>query len=211
MVRAKLSKHVAVLAIIVALAAVQNLRAHQATWTTLSPKDEGFSIEVPGKASPTQKPGYYVYTADDWAFFVQVRPISEAVREFVGARDRGPIRQYLDTIHKGFLKRATERSSSDADFAGYPSIRFSAEGESDQKELFQGKYWLVVTEEHHYTLMAIGPRGSSSTLADRFMESFRLLKTAASTTKAPPPATSPLAAKLTSLMLAVAVLIIKKS
>jgi hypothetical protein len=205
-----LQKHVGVLAIILAITATPNLRAHQTTWTTLSPKDEGFSIEVPGKASPTQKPGYYVYTADEWAFFVQVSPVTEAVREFVGASDRGPIKQYLDTIHKGFLKKATERSSSDADFAGYPSIRFSADGESDQKELFEGKYWLVVTEEHQYTLMAIGPRGSSSTTADRFLGSFRLLKPAAPRTPAPSSGRSPLAAKLIAPMLAVAVFTIEE-
>jgi hypothetical protein len=205
-----LPKHIAGLAIILALTAAPSLRARQTTWTLLSPKDEGFSIEVPGRASPTQKPGYYVYSADEWAFFVQVSPVSEAVREFVGASDRGPIKQYLDTIHKGFLKKATERSSSDADFAGYPSIRFSADGESDQKELFEGRYWLVVTEEHQYTLMAIGPRGSSSTNADRFLGSFRLLKTAAPRSGAPSPARSPLAAKLIPPLLAVAVLTIEE-
>ena len=191
------------LALVMAVTAAAHTAAAQTPWTTLSPKSEGFSIEVPGTASPTQKPGYYVYNADEWAFFVQVSPVSEAVRDFVGASDRGPIKQYLETIHKGFLKKATERESSDADFSGYPSIRFSADGQTDDKLSFEGKYWLVVTDEHLYMLMAIGPKGTPSANADRFLGSFKLEKTAPLRAPASGPAKSPLAAKLTAPMLAV--------
>jgi hypothetical protein len=191
------------LAVVLAVASAAHSAAAQTTWTMLSPKGEGFSVEVPGKPSPDSKPGYYIYNADDWAYFVRLSPVSDAVREFVGASDRGPIKQYLDTIHKGFLKTATERTSSDADFSGYPSIRFSADGQTDDKQSFEGKYWLVVTEEHLYTLMALGPKGSSSANAERFLGSFKLEKSAPPRTPASTAAKSPLAAKLTTPMLAV--------
>jgi hypothetical protein len=187
---------------ILALATAQ-LVAAQTIWTTLSPKGEGFSIEIPGTPSPNSKPGYYIYNADEWAYFVRLSPISDTVREFVSAGERGPLKQYLDTIHKGFLKTATERTSSDADFAGYPSLRFSAEGQTDDKQAFEGRYWLVVTEEHLYTLMALGPKGSSSANADRFLASFKLDKSAPPRTPASTAAKSPLAAKLTAPILAV--------
>ena len=77
------------IASVFALATAQ-IVAVQATWTTLSPKGEGFSIEVPGTPSPNSKPGYYIYNADEWAYFVRLSPISGTVREFVSAGDRGP-------------------------------------------------------------------------------------------------------------------------
>ena len=191
------------LALVMTVTAAAHTAAAQTTWSSLSPKGEGFSIEVPGTPSANSKEGYYIYNADDWAYFVRLSPVSDAVREFVGASDRGPIKQYLDTIHKGFLKTATERTSSDADFAGYPSIRFTADGQTEDKQAFEGKYWLVVTEEHLYTLMALGPKGSSTANADRFLGSFKLEKTAPLRAPASGPGKNPLAAKLTAPMLAV--------
>ena len=206
----RLVKKARLLAIVTAVVASTDLRAAQIAWSMLSPKGEGFSVEVPGPANPSSKPGYYVYNADPWAFFVRVTTVSDAVRESVGATDRGPIRQYLESIHKGMVRDKTERSRSDADFAGYPSLRFDADGETEQKEAFQGKYWLLVTEEHHYTILAIGPKGASSADADRFLGSFRLLKAAAPRGSGPSPAKSPLAEKLTAPALAAAVLTVEE-
>ncbi len=185
--------------------------AARTTWTTLAPKGEGFSIEVPGQPEPASKPGKYVYAADEWAFFVKVDSVTDTVREFVVAEEHGPIRQYLDTIRKGLAKGATERSSSRADFEGYPSLRFSAEGQTDGAQPFEGKYWLLVTDEHFYLLMALGPKGTSNTNADRFLGSFHLVKPRAASAGRKTPAvtspTAPLAEKLSAPMLAVALLI----
>jgi hypothetical protein len=203
---ARLLKNTGVLTFIVGLALADGAGAAQTTWSVLAPSGARFSIEVPGTAKPDQKPGHFVYNADEWAYFVTINPVSDAVREFVGAADRVPIRQFLERLHQSFLKTATERTLSEADFAGYPSVRFSADGETDDKQAFQGQYWLVVTEEHLYMLMAIGPKGSSSAGAERFLGSFRLDKARES----PPVNTSSkgmLATVLEPPMLAVALLI----
>ena len=144
-------------------------------WTRLAPQGEGFSIDMPGTPTANSKPGGYVYEADDGAFFVTIRPVSDILRDSVTAADRALITQYLDNIHKGMVRDKTERSSSTADFSGYPSVRFSADGESDDKQVFQATYWFIVTELHEYMLMAIGPRGAPTATADRFMKSFRLV------------------------------------
>jgi hypothetical protein len=167
---------------------------------------------MPGAPAPISKPGHYVYGADGWSFFVNVDPVTDTVREFVVAEDRGPVRQYLETIRQGMLSRPS-RTASDADFEGYPSLRFSADAETEDKQQVEGKYWLLVTDQHFYILLAIGPKGTSNANADRFLESFRLVKTtttvdsAGTTATAATPSKGPLAAKLTAPMLAVALLI----
>jgi hypothetical protein len=202
---ARLVRNTAVLTLIVGLCLADRARAAQTTWAVLAPAGAGFSIEVPGTASPNQKPDHFVYNAEEWAYFVTINPISDAVREFVSSNERVPIRQFLETMHQSFLKRATERNMSDADFAGYPSVRFSADGETDEKLAFHGEYWLVLTEEHLYTLMALGPKGSSTANADRFLGSFRLDK--AATPRPVTSSTGTLATLLQPPMLAVALLI----
>jgi hypothetical protein len=205
----RMLKHTGILAIVIGLAVGGRVRAAQTNWSTLAPAGAGFSIEMPGTADANQKPDHFVSNAGDWAFFVTVSANSDALKELVGAADRTPIKQYLETIHKSFLRRAKERTSSDADFNGYPSIRFSADGETDDKQAFQGKYWLVVTEEHTYMLMAIGPKGPSNADADRFLDSFRLVTTAPASANSPVSTAvkGGLAAKLQAPMLAVAIAI----
>ena len=181
--------------------------AGQIAWSAFSPAGEGFSVDAPGPADPSSKPGYYVFNADQWAFFIRVAPVSDAVSEFVKASDRRPIRQYLESIYGGMIKDKTQRSRSDADFAGYPSIRFDADGVSDRKETFQGKYWLLVTEQHHYTILLVGPAGTPTVHADRFLSSFKLLKGRGPMTSGA--AKRPLA-NLTAAMVSVAALTVEE-
>jgi hypothetical protein len=113
--------------------------ATETTWTTLAPEGEGFSIDVPGNPEPEWKPGHYRYAVDGWHFLVQVDSVPDTVREAVVSADRGQIRQALDTIRQGLLTSQTVRTSSGADFDGYPSLRFSTEGETDDKQPIEGK------------------------------------------------------------------------
>ena len=192
-----------VLVFAVGLSVATSARVEQTAWTTLAPAGRGFSIQVPGEPSSSSKPDRFVYEADEWAYFVTINPVTDAVRELVVAENQQPIRQYLERIHDSFLRRAKETSRSDADFPGYPSIRFSADIETEDKQRFQGRYWLVVTGEHDYILMAIGTPGVSDASAERFLGSFRLDKAAG-------PRTAPtwsLASTLKMPMLAVALMI----
>ncbi len=184
----------------------------QAQWTTFRSELEGFSIDTPGASQPTDKPGHYVYAAGDWSLFVQVDPVSPAVRELVEHRERDAIGQFLARIGNGLVQggKATLVASSTEDFAGYPSLLIYLEGQAEDMT-FEGIDRLVLTEEHLYMLVTVGRKGSSRSDAERFLDSFHLTATAAAppADRLPPaaPTLDPIIERLSAPMLAVARLI----
>jgi hypothetical protein len=131
-------------------------------------------------------------------------------------REREATRQFLAKVGNGLVQggNATQVATSTEDFAGYPSLLMYIEGKADNLE-FEGINRLVLTEEHLYMLVTVGPKGSSRSDAERFLDSFHLTRSAPAppATRAPataPPAAppvDPIVAKLTVPMLAVARLI----
>jgi hypothetical protein len=196
---------------VVPLVAATPTRA-QTRWSTFAPAGEGFSIEVPGEPVPMGEPGHYVYGVNDWSFIIKVDPVSPTIRELVEARQREPLAWFLDRIGRGLTNhgKATVVSSSSADFEGYPSLLISLE---DQGEglVVEGIDRLVLTEEHLYMLITVGRKGSPRADAERFLGSFRLVKTASAPTASRPSAepalTNPLVAKMAGPMLIVTRLI----
>ena len=67
---------------------------------------------------------------------------------------------------------STRGGSSSGDIDGYPSLRFSLE----TAELAATNL-LVVTGEHLYLVMTVGPKGSSNDDAQRFVRSFHVVTT----------------------------------
>ena len=207
---------VALLAALCSAIAVVAPCTAQTQWTTFHSEGEGFSIDTPGESRPTDKPGHYVYGAGDWSLFVTVDPINQAVRELVENHEREATRQFLARVGNGLVRggNATQVATSTEDFAGYPSLLMYIEGKADNLE-FEGINRLVLTEEHLYILVTVGPKGSSRSDAERFLDSFHLTRSAPAppATRAPasaPPAAppvDPIVAKLTVPMLAVARLI----
>ena len=195
----------------VPLAAATPLPA-QITWNTLAPPGQGFSIEVPGVSQPTGEPGHYVYNLEDWAFIIKVDAVSPAIREFVEKRQQEPLAWFLDKIAHGLTKNETARviSLSAAEFDGYPSRLISLEDRTETTEI-EGIDRLVLTEEHLYMLITVGRKGTPRADAERFLGSFRLIKSPSSpsTTSATPAvsSTNPLVTKMAGPMRVVARLI----
>jgi hypothetical protein len=170
---------------------------------------------VPGEPQETGEPGHYVYTTNDWSFIIKVDPVSPAMRELVEAHAREPLALYLQKIAHGLTShgKATLLTSSSADFDGYPSLLISLEDQAE--DLFvEGTDRLVLTEEHLYMLITVARKGSPREDAERFLGSFRLVKSAsapaASRTAPTPSLTNPLVVKMAGPMLAVARLIIEE-
>jgi len=188
----------------------------QTRWTMFRSEGEGFSINTPGESQPSDRPGHYVSGVGGWSLFVTVDPINQAVRELVENGAREATRQFLAKVGTGLVQggNATQVATSTEDFAGYPSLLMYIEGKADNLE-FEGINRLVLTEEHLYMLVTVGPKGSSRSDAERFLDSFHLTKSAAApaATRAPAdarpaaPPVDPIVGKLAAPMLAVARLI----
>jgi hypothetical protein len=67
------------------------------------------------------------------------------------------------------------RTSSSAGIDGYPSLSFSLEGTDLERTNL-----LVLTREHLYLVMTLGPKGLPNGDAKRFLKSFRVVETAES-------------------------------
>ena len=182
-------------------------------WNTLAPAGDGFTVEVPGESQPGDKPGHYVYIAGDWSYIIQVDSNSETIRESVANHESVPIAVYLDSLRGSMLKgaNATQRSSSTVSVEGYPSVLFSYDGQANG-QAFRGTNRIVVTEDHLYLIVAIGPPGPSENPdVERFYRSFHLVRSATESPEASRTATTGpaagLAARLAGPMASVARLI----
>jgi hypothetical protein len=189
------------------------LSGAESRWNTLAPAGAGFTVEVPGELQPGDKPGHYVYVAGDWSYIIQVDSNSETIRESVANHESVPIAVYLDSLRGSMLKgaNATQRSSSTMTVDGYPSVLFSYDGQANG-QAFRGTDRIVVTEDHLYLVVAIGPSGPSENPdVERFYRSFHIVKSATESTAASRPETTgssaALAARLARPMASVARLI----
>jgi hypothetical protein len=182
-------------------------------WATVAPPGEGFSVEAPGEAQPDVKPGRHVYSAGLWLLSVHVDPSNVLVRDLLQRREREGIARCLEGLRDAMVNsvHATRRTSSVEDFDGAPSIVFSFEGEVDGTTL-EAFDRIVLTPERTYILMTAGPKAAvPNAEAQRFLESFRLVRTAAAQAGNRPSSTaSPstvIVTKLAGPMIAVARLI----
>jgi hypothetical protein len=180
-------------------------------WNRVAPQGAGFSIEAPGEAKPTSEPGQYEYASGLWFLGVKIQSVDPHTRQLVERRDRKALVKCLELVRDVIVDEVkTRRSgSSSGETDGYPSLRFSIE--SDEIEATN---LLVLTSEHLYLVMTVGPKGSSKDDAKRFLKSFRLETTSVrSSADSNAPTTSPanpVAAKLAGPMLAVARLIVEE-
>ena len=167
-------------------------------WNTLAPAGDGFTVEVPGELQPGDKPGHYVYVAGDWSYIIQVDTNNETIRESVANHESVPLAVYLDSLRGSMLKgaNATQRSSSTVSVDGYPSVMFSYDGQANG-QAFRGTHRIVVTEDHLYLIVAIGPPGPSENPdVERFYRSFHIVKSATESAEASRAATTGPAAGL---------------
>ena len=189
------------------------LSGAESRWSTLAPAGAGFTVEVPGELQPGDKPGHYVYVAGDWSYIIQVDSNTDTIRESVANHESVPIAVYLDSLRGSMLKgaNATQRSVSTVAVDGYPSVLFSYDGQANG-QAFRGTDRIVVTEDHLYLIVAIGPTGPSENPdVERFYRSFHIVMSATGSAAASPAATTgpsaALAARLAGPMASVARLI----
>jgi hypothetical protein len=184
--------------------------AGESRWSRVAPPGAGFSIDAPGEAQPSE-PGQYVYSSGWWFLSVKLLPVAPTTRQLLERRERKAVLRCLESVRDSMVTAvtATAGGSSSGDVDGYPSLQFSFANEE-----FEGTNLAVITAEHLYLVMAVGPKGSRDADAKRFVKSFRLVTTdsrPAVDSHVPNLApTSPIAAKLGSPMMTVARLIVEE-
>ena len=182
-----------------------------AGWSRLTPKGTGFSAEVPGERQPDTAATEYRYASGLWLMAVDVQPVDPATRQLVERRERKALLKCLESIRDKVIDGFTGklRGSSSGDIDGNPSLRFSYESTE-----LEGTNLMVITVDHLYLVMTVGPKGTSNDDAKRFFKSFRLVATESGTPEEPdaPNASSsdPVASKLAGPMLAVARLAVEE-
>ncbi len=184
-------------------------------WHRHAPEGAGFSVEVPSEPKSGVAPGEYEYSSGFWTLGVKIRPVDPGTRRMVERRDRKALERCLESIRDSTLSAVTAkpRDSSTGEIDGYPSIRFSFEFPVENME-FEASNLLVLTSEHLYILMTVGPKGLPNDDAKRFLRSFRLVTADAGMapeSRASSVASSnPLVAKMAEPTLAVARLVIEE-
>ena len=180
-------------------------------WNRVAPQGAGFSIEAPGEPEPAAEPGHYDYSSGLWLLSVKMQAVDAGTRQLVERRERKALVRCLESLRDSMVGgvTATRGGSSSGEIDGYPSLRFSLE----TAEL-EGTNLLVLTREHLYLVMTIGPKGSPNSDAKRFLRSFRLVTTnprlAADSPLSNASPANPVAAKLAGPMLAVARMIVEE-
>ena len=182
----------------------------ESRWSRVAPPGAGFSVEAPGEPQPGE-PGQYAYSSGWWFLSIKMLPVDPATRQLVERRERKTLLKCLESVRDGMVGAvtATPGGSSSGDVDGYPSLRFSfSNAELDGTNL------VVVTAQHLYLVMAIGPRGSPDADAKRFIKSFRIVASdggPAIDARVPNVSpTNPMAAKLGTPMFAVARLVVEE-
>lgn len=182
-----------------------------AGWSRLTPKGTGFSVEVPGERQPDTAPAEYRYASGLWLMAVHVQPVDPATRQLVERRERKALLKCLESIRDKVIEGFTGklRGSSSGDIGGNPSLRFSYESTE-----LEGTNLLVITGDHLYLVMTVGPKGTSNDDAKRFFKSFRLVATESGAPEesdaSNATSSDPVASKLAAPMLAVARLAVEE-
>ena len=173
--------------------------AEEVRWNRVVPPGAGFSIEAPGEAQPSAELGPYVYKAGWWLLSVSTQAVDPDTKQLVERRQRKELVRCLETLGDRFAAGvgARRRDSSSGDVDGNPSLRFSLENAD-----LEGTNLIVLTADHLYLVMTVGPKGSSNADAKRFIRGFRLVSTdprsAADSHELAAPPARPVPATLTS-------------
>ena len=156
------------------LATAVSTSSAETRWNRVAPQGAGFSIEAPSEPQPDAESGKYVFESGFWFLAVQLLPVNPIIRELVEHGDRKALVKCLESMRDSIVDgtAAKRGRSSSGDLDGYPSLRFSLEtGE------LEGTNLLVVTPEHFYLVITVGPKGSPDDTPKRFLKSFRLATT----------------------------------
>src|SRR5262245_42990308 len=99
-------------------------------WSLLNVNGAGFTIEVPGPATPGTKPDQYSYSIGDSGFIVESEVMDDDVHAALLRGDRARLKTYLETLLDNTLAalKAKGRIFSNDDYEGHPSIVFWADG-----------------------------------------------------------------------------------
>jgi hypothetical protein len=153
-------------------------------WSRVSPEGAGFSAEAPGEPQPSE-PGQYSYSSGLWFYCVKLIPVDPGTRILVERGDKKALKTRLESSRNSMVAtvNATSDRSSYGELDGYPSLRFSLATEE-----LAGTNLLVLTGEHMYMVMTVGPKGAKDDDAKRFLASFRLTTDAAGRTTMSSPA-----------------------
>jgi len=145
--------------------------AAEARWRRVTPEGARFSVEVPGERQADDQPGQYSYTSAEWFYCIKLLPTNPGSRMLLERDDRKALEARLALTRDTLVAtvNATSGHASYGDLDGYPSLRFPLEiGD------LAGTNLLVLTSEHTYMVMTLGPRGARADDAKRFLDGFRL-------------------------------------
>jgi hypothetical protein len=145
-------------------------------WRRVTPEGARFSVDVPGEQQPDDQAGQYSYSSGFWFYCIKLLPTDPGSRLLLERGDKKALKTRLESTRDTLVAtvNATSDRSSFGEIDGYPSLRFSLEiGELAGTDL------LVLTGEHMYMVMTLGPKGARDDDAKRFLDSFRLTTDAA--------------------------------
>jgi hypothetical protein len=176
-------------------------------WKTFSAPEKGFSVDVPGEMKET-KPDNYDLQLALWSFSVVVQTPGPLVLK-LALEDRAAALKCLEGIRDAGMNgmEGKVKRSSAGSVNGYPSLRYTFEVTVEGIPAAATQL-LVLTDQHLYMLMAFAPKAVPNPHSDRFLDSFRVMKstTTAASSSAPLPvrtSSHPLGAMLVGPMLAV--------
>lgn len=145
--------------------------AAEARWRRVTPEGTRFSVDVPGERQADDQPGQYSYSSGEWFYCIKLLPTNPASRMLLERDDRKSLETRLALTRDTLMAtvNATSGHASYGDLDGYPSLRFALEiGD------LAGTNLLVLTSEHTYMVMTLGPKGAGNDDAKRFLDGFRL-------------------------------------
>ena len=150
--------------------------AADARWRRVSPDGARFSVDAPGAQQADDQPGQYSYSSGLWFYCVKLLPTDPASRILLERGDKKALRTRLESTRDTLIAtvNATSDRSSFGELNGYPSLGFSLAIDG-----LAGTNLLVLTGEHMYMVMTLGPKGARDEDAKRFLASFRLTADAA--------------------------------
>jgi hypothetical protein len=150
--------------------------AADARWRRVAPEGTGFSVEAPGEQEADDQPGQYSYSSGLWFYCIKLLPADPGSRIFLERGDKKALRTRLASTRDTLLATVNAKSdrSSFGELDGYPSLGFSLDIDG-----LAGTNMLVLTGEHMYMVMTLGPKGARDEDAKRFLASFRLTTDAA--------------------------------
>jgi hypothetical protein len=207
--RMKSSGRATVLASTLAFLVLTTSSRAQTAWTTFTAKDDGFSVEVPGALQKGDTPGSYTMMTELWSFSVVVQTPAAEIRKLASDGNRASALKSLEGVRDASLTalNVTAGSSTRGEVNNYPTLRYSYGGTLEGMSMV-GSTLLVLTGDHLYLVMTIGPKVAPNPHAERFLRSFRVLKmTDSGGSRAAVATANPIAARLAAPMLALAQLI----